>query len=120
MWPTLALHGITGDSAGNYHHMHKKSTGGMGFRRELLAHRRGIHPRKGIPTGITILFTQSQAGKIKMSGKSFEQFQDQQIQIPYTVKVTMPTIFVKFNCKDLFKIKNKPDPALLGTSYLSN
>jgi hypothetical protein len=29
-------------------------------------------------------------------------------------------LFLKFKYEDLFKIKNKPDPALLGTSYLSN
>jgi hypothetical protein len=27
--PTLALHGISGDSAGNYHLMDEESTGGM-------------------------------------------------------------------------------------------
>jgi hypothetical protein len=32
--------------------------------------------------------------------------------------LTIPT-FLKFKYEDLFKIKNKPDPALLGTSYLS-
>jgi hypothetical protein len=68
--PTLALHG---DYVWNYHHKDKESTGRMGFRRELPAYRRGIHPRKGIPPGITSLFTQIQAGKIKMRGKPFER-----------------------------------------------
>jgi hypothetical protein len=71
--PTLALHGINGDSAGNYHHMDEESTGIMGFRRELPAYRRGIHPRKGIPQGIVSLFTRIQTGMIKMRGKSFER-----------------------------------------------
>jgi hypothetical protein len=69
--PILALHGINGKSAGNYHLIDEESTGGMGFRRELPAHRLGIHPRKGIPPGITSLFTRIQAGKIKIRGKSF-------------------------------------------------
>jgi hypothetical protein len=44
-----------------------------GFCRELPAHTRGIHPRKGIPPGITSLLTQIQAGKIQIRGKSFER-----------------------------------------------
>jgi hypothetical protein len=71
--PTLALHGINGESAGNYYLINEESTGGRGFRRELQAHRRGIHPRKGIPPGITDLFSRIQAGKIKIRGKSFER-----------------------------------------------
>jgi hypothetical protein len=54
--------------------MDKKATKGMGFRRELPAHRQGIHPMKGIPPGITSLFTQYQAGTI-MHGKSFKRLQ---------------------------------------------
>jgi hypothetical protein len=55
----------------------------MGFCRELPAQGPEIHPKKGIPPGITSLFTRIQAGKIKTRRKSFEryQFQDQQIQI---------------------------------------
>jgi hypothetical protein len=70
--PTLALHGINGESAGNYHLINEESTGGRGFCRELPPHRQGIHPSKGIPMGITSLFTRIQAGKIKIRGKSFE------------------------------------------------
>jgi hypothetical protein len=33
--PTLALHGINGESAGNYHLIDKESTRGRGFLREL-------------------------------------------------------------------------------------
>jgi hypothetical protein len=29
-------------------------------------------------------------------------------------------VFLKFNYENVFKMKNKPDPALLRTSYLSN
>jgi hypothetical protein len=71
--PTLALHGINGDSAGNYHLMDEESAGGRGFRRELPAHRQGIHPKKEIPPGITNLFIRIQAGKIEIQGKSFER-----------------------------------------------
>jgi hypothetical protein len=35
----------------------KESTEGRGFHRELPGHRPGIHPMKGIPAGITSLFT---------------------------------------------------------------
>jgi hypothetical protein len=50
---------------------YEASTGGMGFCRELPAHRWGIHPRKGILPGITL--TRIQTAKIKMLGKSSEQ-----------------------------------------------
>jgi hypothetical protein len=70
--PTLALHGINGESAGNYHLINEESTGGRGFRRELPAHRQGIYPRKVFSPGITSLFTRIQAGKIKIRGKSFK------------------------------------------------
>jgi hypothetical protein len=36
--------------------MDEESTGGMGFRRTLPAHRCAIHPRKAIPPEITSLF----------------------------------------------------------------
>jgi hypothetical protein len=62
--PTLALHGINGESAGNNHLINEESTEVTGFRRELPAHRRGIHTRKKIPPGITSLFTRIQASKI--------------------------------------------------------
>jgi hypothetical protein len=71
--PTLALHGINGESAGNYHLMNEEYFEGRGFRWELPAQRKGIHPRKGIPPGITSFFMRIQAGKIKICGKSFER-----------------------------------------------
>jgi hypothetical protein len=55
------------------HFMDEESYRGMGFRRELPAHRRRIHQWNRIQPGITRLFTRIQAGKIEMSGKSFEQ-----------------------------------------------
>jgi hypothetical protein len=70
--PTLAVHGISWESAGNYHLINEESTGGRGFRREFSGYRRGIHPRKGIPLGITRLFIRIPAGKINIRGKSFE------------------------------------------------
>jgi hypothetical protein len=75
-----SVHEIHGESAGSFHLMNEESTGGRGFRQELPAHRRGIHPRKGIPPGITRLFKRILAGKVKICGKSFKQyqFQDQQ------------------------------------------
>jgi hypothetical protein len=71
--PTLALHRINGDSDRNYHLIDEESSGGSGFRRELLAHRQGIHPRKRIPLGITSSFTLIQTGKIKIRKKFSEQ-----------------------------------------------
>jgi hypothetical protein len=68
----IALHGIAGESGGNYHLINEESTGGREFRLELPAHRRGIRPRKVILPGITNSFTRIQAGKIKNRGKSFE------------------------------------------------
>jgi hypothetical protein len=43
-WPTLALHGINGESAGNYPLINEECTRGRGFWLKLTAHRRGIHP----------------------------------------------------------------------------
>jgi hypothetical protein len=65
--PTLALHGINGETAGNYHLINEESNGGRGYRREIQAHRQGIHLRNGILPGITSLFTQIQAGKSKFA-----------------------------------------------------
>jgi hypothetical protein len=61
----------------------------------------------------------TQASKIKICGKSFkrEQFQDQQLQILYTDNANLKK---KFKYENVNKIKNKPDPARLGTSYLCN
>jgi hypothetical protein len=42
--PTLALHKITGDSAGNYHLIDEESTQGWEFHRELPAYLRGFRP----------------------------------------------------------------------------
>jgi hypothetical protein len=117
---TLALHGINGESARNYHLINEESTGGRGFRRELPAHRRGIHPSKGIPPGITSLFTRIHAGKIKIRGKSLEryQFQDQQLQILCTDNTNF---FKNFNLKASLKFKiNLIRPYLEHHIYPSN
>jgi hypothetical protein len=45
--PALALHGINGESAGNYHLIDEESTGGRGFCRELPAHRREFTRGRG-------------------------------------------------------------------------
>jgi hypothetical protein len=42
------------------------------FRRELPAQRRGIHPKNGIPPGITSSWTLNQTGKKKICEKSSE------------------------------------------------
>jgi hypothetical protein len=73
---------------------------------------------KEIPPGITSLFTRIKAGKIKIRGKFIERY------IPGS-QAPNPTywqcqLFKKIKYEDLFKMKNKPDPALLGTSYISN
>jgi hypothetical protein len=67
------MHGINEHSAGNYYHMVNESSGRIGFCGELPTHKRGIHPRKRIPPGITSLFTQIQAGKIKVHGKILQK-----------------------------------------------
>jgi hypothetical protein len=83
--PTLTLHVINGDSAGNFNLLDEESTGGMviqsgiisdedstrgmGISWVLPAHRRGIHQRQGIPPGMTCSTPLIQAGKIKMRGK---------------------------------------------------
>jgi hypothetical protein len=103
--PTLALHGINGESAMNYHLIDEESNEGRGFRREVPAHRQEIHPRKRILPRITSFFTRIQAGKIKIRRSSFErlQFQDQQLQILYSI-LTIPTL-KKLNTKTSLKLK---------------
>jgi hypothetical protein len=115
---TLALHGINVESAGNYHLMDDKSNVGRGIRPELPAHRRGIHPRKGISPGITVLFTRIKAGKIKMGRKSLKG-NNSRISSSKSNFLAMSTL-KKFKHGDLFEFKNKPYPALLLTSLQLN
>jgi hypothetical protein len=51
-----------GDSSGYYQLIDEESI-----------QRRGFHPKKGIPLGITSLFTRIQASKIKICGKFLER-----------------------------------------------
>jgi hypothetical protein len=78
--------------------MDEESTGGTGFCRKLPGHRRGIHPRKGIPPGITSLFTQIQAGKSKMRGNS-------RISSSKSYILTMKSFFENLNTKTSLKLK---------------
>jgi hypothetical protein len=109
--PTLALH-RSKESWKHYHPedvwnamcQHTRITWDKWrFCRELPPHGQGIHPRKGIPPGITT-FTHIQAGKIKMHRKSFElkQFQAQQLQILYTDNANF---FKNLNMKTSLKLK---------------
>jgi hypothetical protein len=88
-----------------------------GICRELLPHRRGIHRRKGTPPGITSFLTQIHAGKIKLT-ENLVNGNKSWISSSESYILTILT-FLKFKHKDLFKIKNKPDPALQRTSFLS-
>jgi hypothetical protein len=72
--PTLVLHGINEESTGNCHLIDEESTGGIGFRQELPAHRREIYLKNGIPPGISSFFTLTQTGKIKIRRKSFNRY----------------------------------------------
>jgi hypothetical protein len=89
--PTFALHGINGDSAGNYCLIDEESTQGREFHRELSAHLPRFRPVRSKCT-----------------------------ENPSNGYTDNANLFYKFKYEDLFKIKNKPDPVLLGTSYLSN
>jgi hypothetical protein len=84
----------------------------MGFRRELLAHRRGIHQRKGIPPGITSSFRLIQTGKIKSKD------QNSRISSSKSSKLPMRSL-LKFKYENPNKMKNKPDVAL-ELYYLAN
>jgi hypothetical protein len=44
--PTLALHGINRESAGNYQFIDEESTRGRGFHRELPVHLLGFRPER--------------------------------------------------------------------------
>jgi hypothetical protein len=67
--PILTLHGINGESAGNYHLMNEEYTRGRGFLRELPAYICGSRPVRS---------------KFAESPSNGNQFQDQQLQILYT------------------------------------
>jgi hypothetical protein len=105
--PTLALHEINWESAGNNHLINQESTVGRGFCRESPVQRRGIHPRKGILPGITSLFTWRTVPIPRSTASCL-------------IHILTISTLKKFKYEDLFKIKNKPDPALLRTSGLSN
>jgi hypothetical protein len=99
--PTLAQHGINRESAGNYQLIEEESTRGRGFHRELPVHLPGSRP------------VRSKFVENPLNGN------DSRISRFKSYILTIPN-FLKFENEDLFKIKNKRDPALLGTSYLSN
>jgi hypothetical protein len=98
--PTLALHGINRESAGNYQLIDEESTRGKGFHRELPAYLLGFRPVRS-----KFLENPSNGNNSRIS--RFKSY-------------ILTKLFKKFKYEDLFKIKNKPDPALLGNSYLSN
>jgi hypothetical protein len=95
--PTLALHGINSESAGNYQHIDEESTRRRGFHQELPVHLLGFRP---------------------VRSKFVENPLNGNISRISRFKSYILTIQTS-KYEDLFKIKNKPDPALLGTSYLS-
>jgi hypothetical protein len=91
-----------GDSAGNYQLIDEESTQGRGFHREFLAYSRGFRPVRS-----KCEENPSHGNNSRIS--SFKSY-----------ILTMLTFKKKINFEDLFKINNKPNPAQLGTSYLSN
>jgi hypothetical protein len=96
-----SLHGINRESAGNYQLIDKESTQGRGFHRELPAYLLGFRPERS-------KFVENPSNGNSSRISRFKSY-----------ILTIPT-FLKFKYEDLFKINNKPDPTLLGTSYLSN
>jgi hypothetical protein len=99
--PTLTLHGINRESAGNYQLIDEESTRGRGFHRELPVPLLGFRPVRSKFVGNPLNGNNSRISKFK------------------SYILTIPTFFKKFKFEGLFKMKNKHDPALLGTSYLS-
>jgi hypothetical protein len=88
-------------SAWNYQFRDQKSTRGRGFHRELPANLLGFRPVRS-----KLAENPSNGNNSKIS------------RFKYYI-LTIQTLKKKFKYEDLFKMKNKPDPALLGTSYLS-
>jgi hypothetical protein len=99
--PTLALHGINRESAGNCQLINEESTRGRGFHREIPAYLLGFR------------LVRSKFVENRSNGNY------SRISRVKSYILTIPTL-KKFKYEDLFKIKNKPDPALLGNSNLSN
>jgi hypothetical protein len=98
--PTLALHGINRESAGNYHLIDKECARGRGFHRELPVYLLGFWAVRSKFVENPLNGNNSRISRFKF------------------YLLTIPTL-KKFKYEDLFKIKSKPDSALLGTSYLS-
>jgi hypothetical protein len=137
--PTLALHGINDNSARNYHLINKESTRGkvipLGitrsctrnppkeclFRWELPAHRRGYTRGRGFRWAETSSsFTRIQAIMVRSEcAENPPNSNNSRISSSKSSILTMAK-FLKFKCENLIKLKNKPDPAILGTSYPSN
>jgi hypothetical protein len=92
--PTLALHGINRESAGNYRLIDEESTRRRGFHRELPAYLLGFRP-------VRSKFVENPSNSNNSRIRRFKSY-----------ILTIPTFF-KFKYEDLFKIENKPIPALL-------
>jgi hypothetical protein len=110
---TLALHGINRDSAGNYQLIDEEST------RRILSADCQYSPSTGkivIPPGITSSWNLIQTSKIKMceNPQSSNNFRISK----FKSNILRRSTFLKF--KYVIKMKNKPDPALSGGSYLFN
>jgi hypothetical protein len=88
--PTLAIHAINGESAGNYRRIDKESSQGWVFLRELPAYLRVFRP------------VRSKFAENPSNGNNFKisSFKSKQCQL-----------FKKFKYENVNKIKNKPEPA---------
>jgi hypothetical protein len=89
------------DYAGNYQLIDEESARGRGFHRELPAHLRKFRPVRSKCAENPPSDNNSSKGSSKFS------------------ILPMPTLKKKFIHENLIKMKKEPDPALLGTSYLS-
>jgi hypothetical protein len=114
--PTLAFHGINSNSA-----------------RKLPAHRRGMHRKNFVHRLLTLAFhgiNSDSAGNYQLMEADSDR-QDQNVRkILKAVTISGSAssnpiycegqLFKKFKYENVIKIKNKPDPALVGGSYLFN
>jgi hypothetical protein len=127
------------DSIGNYLLMDMESIRGKGFRRELLAHGHGIHPRKGIPPGITSSWTWNPSEKMDFAVNYLlidadSDWKDQNarktlrteaipglaLQLLILCTANVSFLYKKFKYEDFIILIIKPDSAIFLTSYHFN
>jgi hypothetical protein len=117
--PTLALNGINSDSAGNYQLIDVESTIRMGFPPRITTSRTRNPPKE---------YDSSRNNQLMETDSDRHDQNVRKIVKAVTISGSASSnpiycegqLFQKFEYENVIKMKNKPDPALLGGPYLFN